>query len=243
MQCVILAGGLGTRMKPFTEQVPKVLLPVAGKPFSFHQLDWACRHGVDEVVFCVGYKGDMVAAAVGDGKPWGLRVRYVEDGPEAAGTAGALRRALDAGLLAERFVVQYGDSYLPFDLRPFYVAFEGCGFPAMMAVYRNTLRPDMNNVDFADGRVLRYDKRPDRPPADFIDYGVTALTRAVVAERVPATEFADLADLTRALSHEGLLAGYEAAERFHEIGSPDGLAEFERFMEAGRAAVDARRLA
>ena len=245
MQCVILAGGLGTRMRPHTEQVPKVLVPVAGKPFAFHQLDWLSRHGVDEVIFCIGYRGEQVMEAVGDGRPWGVRARYVEDGPQAAGTGGALRRALDSGLLADRFVVHYGDSYLPFDLRPFFAAFECRGLPAMMVVYRNSHRPGMNNVDFADGRVLRYDKRPDRPPADFIDYGATALTREVVAERIPSTGFADLADLTRRLSVEGLLAGYEATERFHEIGSPEGLAELERWMETARArsGVDARRLA
>src|SRR5215468_5087031 len=99
MQCVILAGGLGTRMRPLTESVPKTLLPVSGTPFAHYQLSWLARHGVREVVYCVAVLGEQVRAYVGDGSPWGLAVRYAEDGDELRGTGGALRRALDAGLL------------------------------------------------------------------------------------------------------------------------------------------------
>src|SRR5437870_13774975 len=99
MQCVILAGGLGTRMRPLTETVPKTLLPVAGTPFAHYQLDWLARHGVRDVVYCVAVLGDQVRAYASDGSRWGLAVRYVEDGHELRGTAGALRRALDAGVL------------------------------------------------------------------------------------------------------------------------------------------------
>src|SRR6516165_5952028 len=99
MQCVILAGGLGTRMWPLTETTPKTLLPVGHTPFAHYQLTWLARHGVTDVVYSIAVLGDRVRDFVREGTPWNLRVRYVEDGKELRGTGGALRRVLDAGLL------------------------------------------------------------------------------------------------------------------------------------------------
>ncbi len=74
LQCIILAGGLGTRMRPLTEQMPKALVPVLGTPFA----DWQLRHiaaqGVKRVVYSVGYRGDMLREFVGDGSRYGLTV-------------------------------------------------------------------------------------------------------------------------------------------------------------------------
>ncbi|HZY86253.1 MAG TPA: sugar phosphate nucleotidyltransferase, partial [Gemmataceae bacterium] len=81
MQCVILAGGLGTRMRPHTEKAPKTLLPVGDVPFAHFQLNWLARHGVTEVVYCIGHLGEQVRDFVGDGSRWGLVADYVEDGP------------------------------------------------------------------------------------------------------------------------------------------------------------------
>src|SRR5215831_10398668 len=97
MQCVILAGGLGTRMRPRTETVPKALLEVSGRPFVEHQLAWLAAHGVREVVLSVGHLGEQIEAHVGDGARYGLAVRYVNEGPTLLGTAGALRLAAERG--------------------------------------------------------------------------------------------------------------------------------------------------
>ena len=82
MQCVILAGGLATRMRPRTERIPKVLLEVAGRPFADVQLSWLAAQGVTDVVYCVGYLGDQVKAFVGNGERWGLTARVTP--PRAA---------------------------------------------------------------------------------------------------------------------------------------------------------------
>ena len=84
MQCVILAGGLATRMRPLTDTIPKALIPVAGRPFVDHQLAWLAGHGVTDVVLSIGYRGDMLRAHVGDGARYGLRVRYVDEGERPA---------------------------------------------------------------------------------------------------------------------------------------------------------------
>src|SRR5436190_842448 len=105
IQCVILAGGLATRMRPLTETLPKALLPVAGTPFIDHQLGWLAAHGVTRVVLSIGYRGEMLRDHVGDGGRWGLSIRVVDEGTRLRGTAGALRLALDEGALDEGFLV------------------------------------------------------------------------------------------------------------------------------------------
>jgi NDP-sugar pyrophosphorylase family protein len=59
-QCVILAGGLGTRMRPLTDSCPKTLLPVRGRPFAYHQLHWLASQGITEVVYSIGHQGDLI---------------------------------------------------------------------------------------------------------------------------------------------------------------------------------------
>jgi NDP-sugar pyrophosphorylase family protein len=235
MQCVILAGGLATRMRPLTERIPKALIPVAGRPFIDHQLRWLAAHGVTDVVLSVGYKGDAISAhvqqdAVGR---YGLRVVVVDEGEHLRGTAGALRLALDEGALEESFLVTYGDSFLPIDFAAVFGAFQASGKPALMTVFRNDGRWDTSNVIF-DGRLVTlYDKqRRTRPATDFafIDYGLSALTRRLVADEIPAEGSADLAALFHALSVRGELAGFETAQRFYEIGSPAGLEDFETWV-------------
>jgi NDP-sugar pyrophosphorylase family protein len=233
MQCVILAGGLGTRMRPLTTRVPKALLPVGDTPFAHYQLSWLARHGVTEVVYSIAVLGEMIRDFVGDGGRWGLSVRYVEDGKELLGTAGALRRVYDAGLLHDPFLVLYGDSFLPFDFRQLTREFERQKRPAMMAVYRNQNRYDAGNVQYADGIVHLYRKGGrglTSPDMLYIDYGVSVLRQAVVSEHVSEGGTKDLADIYHRLSMDNQLAGWEVGERFYEVGSPAGLRDFEGWI-------------
>ena len=131
-----------------------------------------------DVVLCVGYRADAIRAHVGDGARHGLRVRFVDEGEDLRGTAGALRLALDEGALAESFLVTYGDSFLPVDFAAVFQAFTACGQPALMTVFRNDGRWDTSNAIFDGQLVTLYDKqRQGRPAADFtyIDYGLSAL--------------------------------------------------------------------
>jgi NDP-sugar pyrophosphorylase family protein len=241
MQCVILAGGLGTRMRPRTETTPKTLLPVGDVPFAHYQLSWLARYGVRRVVYSIAVLGEQIRAFVGDGSRWGLSVRYVEDGDKLAGTAGALRRAFDAGELDEWFLVLYGDSFLPIDFARVGRAFLEQRRPALMTVYRNQGRYDAGNVRFSDNVVSLYRKskkgESSPPEMDFIDYGLSALSRELIAQRVPNGEVADLADLYHRLSLEGALAGFEVGQRFYEIGSPAGMDDFAAWVAKDQLCV------
>ena len=233
MQCVILAGGLGTRLQPATDTIPKALIPVHGRPFADYQLAWLARQAIAEVVYCIGYRGAQIAAHVGDGRRFGLAVRYVDEGDDPKGTAGALRLAFDAGLLAEAFFVLYGDSYLPIAFAPVLDAFTMSGRSALMTVMRNEHRWDRGNVIFTAPMVALYDKRADADTLrrmTHIDYGLSVISRDLIAARVGRGEVADLADMFSDLSRAGELAGFEVLQRFYEVGSREGIADFERYL-------------
>jgi len=223
----ILAGGLATRLRPLTEKIPKVLLPVAGKPFLAHQLELLRRQGIRRVVLCLGYLGEMVTSQFGDGHDWGVQLEYSFDGPTLLGTGGALRQALSK--LGEKFFVLYGDSYLTAQFGLVADAFEQSGRRGLMTVYRNEGLYDTSNVLFRDGRIVIYDKTARLPEMRHIDYGLS-LFRASVFEEWPEQGRFDLAEVMRRLVARGELAGFELPERFYEIGSPAGLAELERLL-------------
>jgi N-acetyl-alpha-D-muramate 1-phosphate uridylyltransferase len=222
----ILAGGLGTRLGGRVRDTPKPLLDVAGEPFLFHQLRLLAAHGAREVVLCVGYLGELIERRVG-AERFGLQIRYSYDAPALDGTLGAIRRART--LLGERFLVLYGDTFLRLDYAGAARAWRDSGLPALMCVLRNDGRWDTSNVLYAGGRVLAYDKRAPRADMRWIDYGLGGLTQAGLDRAAPPT--CDLSELYAQLARDGLLCGFEAHERFYEIGTPEGLAETEAFLD------------
>ena len=233
----ILAGGLATRMRPLTESVPKVLLEVAGRPFAEHQLRLLRDAGVTDVVFCVGYLGEMVEQTLGDGSRFGVSIRYSYDGDQLCGTGGALIRALP--LLGDAFLVMYGDSYLDCDYGAVQRTFLESGKLGLMAVIRNEGRWDKSNVLFENARIVRYDKKDRTPDMLYIDYGLGALHREALERwlKARATPVVDLADVYHDLSARNELAGFEMHERFYEIGSPKGLREADDYISARRGAA------
>jgi len=223
----ILAGGLATRLQSLTERTPKSLLPIAGRPFLFHQLELLQRQGVERVVLCVGHLAEQIEAAAGDGRQFRLSIQYSRDGDRLLGTGGALKRALP--LLGEDFFVLNGDSYLPCAFAQLQSAYFAAGLPALMAILRNDNRWDRSNVRFEAGEPIEYDKHSRRSGLTHIDFGVSVFSRAALAE-YPDDTFIDLADICRDLSVHGRLAACEVFERFYEVGSLQGIAATEAFL-------------
>jgi MurNAc alpha-1-phosphate uridylyltransferase len=242
MQCVILAGGLGTRLGAIARDAPKALVQVAGRPFADHQLALLAGSGVTEVVYCIGHLGDRIRDFARDGSAWGLRIEYVDEDEDLRGTAGALRLAFDAGVLEPSFAVLYGDSYLPVSIPSVWRDFQVRRPDALMAVFRNEGRFDRSNAVVEDGWVKRFDKGENDPAGagmSFIDYGLSILDRDAVVAELPAGEVIDLADVYGRLSSEHRLAAYEVHERFYEVGSQAGLADLEELL-AGESPAGGR---
>jgi len=223
----ILAGGLATRLRPTTDQIPKSLIEVAGKPFAAHQIQLLRGHGLIDIVFLVGHLGEMMCQALGDGSRWGVRLRYVSDGSRPLGTGGAIRRALSE--LGDAFFVLYGDSYLECDFLAVERSFVAAGKTGLMTVCRNDGRWDRSNVLFVNGRLVSYDKQRPAPEMRHIDYGLGVFQGAAFADLADGEAF-DLAAIYQRLLARNDLQGFEVAGRFYEIGSPAGLEETRQYL-------------
>jgi NDP-sugar pyrophosphorylase family protein len=227
----ILCGGLATRLGDLTKATPKSILIVAGEPFIAHQLRLLAKHRVREVVLLCGHLGEQIQAYVGDGHTFGLHVRYVFDGEKLLGTGGAVKQALP--LLGDDFMLLYGDSYLPVDYQAIAAFYHQHACRALMTVFRNAGSWDESNVVFEQGRIVRYDKKPqERVPGlryDYIDYGLGIIHSALLESYSGAF---DIAAFYRAQVDAQALCGYEVATRFYEIGSQAGLRDTETYIKA-----------
>lgn len=114
MKAMILAAGRGERMRPITDNLPKPLVPVAGKPLIAYHLESLARAGVHEVVINLAYRGSQIRDALGDGSRHGVRIEYSDEGPEPIETGGGIFKALPL-LGAGPFLVVNGDVWTDFD--------------------------------------------------------------------------------------------------------------------------------
>lgn len=224
-QVAILAGGLGTRLRPITEKIPKPLAPVADRPFLYWQLLDLKSQGFLNVVLLVAYLGEKIEEEFGDGRSLGMNLKYVYE-PEPLGTGGALKNALPA--LESEFFLLNGDSFLRAPMEEMGLWLASGRYDAVVSVYDNhDPVPVIPNLKVRDGRVLDYQKDAGLALGfDRIDSGVYVMKRSVI-ESVAQDKFA-LADLWPPLIAKGRLGAFDVPIRFFDIGTPERLAEFER---------------
>ncbi len=226
MQIAILAGGLATRLGTLAIKEPKSLLKVQGRTFIERQLEQIKRQGITDILICTGHLGRQIQDHLDDGARYGLSIRYShEDKP--LGTAGALKNARK--LLNETFITIYGDSYLFLDFNNVFSYFAARDSLALMTVYKNDDRFDRSNTSIKEGFVTGYSKNGRMPDMVYIDYGAQVFGKKVL-DLVPEASFYPLEDLVSRLIARKQLLAYEVAERFYEIGSPQGLQEFNEYL-------------
>jgi NDP-sugar pyrophosphorylase family protein len=218
-------------MLPHTLTVPKAMIETCGEPFAAHQLRLLARNGCRNVVFLVGYLGEAIEAFAGDGSRFGLNVAYVYDGDRSLGTAGAVVQALP--LLGEAFLLTFGDAYLRADHADVERAFLAAETDGLMTIFRPGERGETPNVEYRDGLIVAYDKKARSKKMEYIDYGLSAFRARAFANVTPGSS-ADLSDINQALIARKQLAAYVVEDRPFEIGSPEGLAETERFLKGSR---------
>ena len=226
MQVVILAGGLGTRLRPITEQVPKPMVPVGGTPFLEYIVRWLADQHFERLLLLLGYLGEQVQQYFGDGSHYGLRIDYGRE-PRPLGTGGALRNSYDK--LEEQFLLLYGDSFLPIDYQA--VVKEFCRIPSkgLVVVYDNAHEGTgvLNNVA-ADktGRVFRYEKGTGAADLNYVEAGALCLRREIFGSLQPGQVVSLEEQIYPALIAEHQLRAFVTTQRFYDIGTPDRLRDF-----------------
>ena len=233
MQVVILAGGRATRLKPLTNNVPKSLIDIDGKPFLEHQLHFLKESGLTEIILCVGHLGEAIERHSGDGRKFGVNIKYSYEKTRLLGTAGALKNAEQ--LLDDRFFVIYGDSYLRLDFAAVMAFFKKYDKLGLMVIYKNYDLYDRSNVVIEGNLVKQYSKKGKTEGMVYIDYGASILRKKAL-ESVPQNQAYSLERLFAKLIRKEELLAFEANTRFYQIGSPEGLEEFRGYIDRGEHA-------
>lgn len=233
MQVAILAGGLATRLRPLTDNVPKSLVKIGAKPFLQYQLDFLKEGGIGDVVLCVGHQGEKIERYFGDGSQSGLSIRYSYEKERLLGTAGALKNA--GHLLGDEFFTMYGDSYLSLDFTSVMSYFNDFKKLGLMVVYKNRNRYEPSNVAIDGTLVREYTKKEKTEDMTYIDYG-TSILRKKALELIPPNQPYSLGELFGKLIPQQELLAYEVDKRFYQIGSKEGLEEFRMFVSRGELA-------
>lgn len=212
----ILAGGEGSRMRPFTYEIPKSLIPVQGKPLLQHLLDLLRKYDVRDVILSTGYMGDKIREYFGNGYRFGVQISYVEE-KESLGTAGPLNLARD--LLDKTFLMFNGDILANIDLDDFINSHAKNDGIATL-----TLKPVRDPSRFGvaklkGNRILKFIEKPDPSvKSRLINAGVYILEPEVI-DYVPKGKAMMETDVFPKLAEEGRLYGYPFDGQWFDTGT------------------------
>jgi NDP-sugar pyrophosphorylase family protein len=197
MMAVILAGGMGTRLRPYTMTIPKPLLPLGDVPIIEIVLQQLAAAGCTRVVLTLGHMAHLLTASVGTGEKFGLRIDYfVEDQP--LGTAGSLRRIRE---LDEHFLVMNGDLLTTIDYRALFEFHRSKGSWGTISLAEREVRIEYGVVvPDATGLLEDYIEKPTVPYR--VSMGINVLARAAV-DLIPEDRKFDMPDLMLALRRAG----------------------------------------
>ena len=159
MKAVILAGGLGTRLQPYTNSLPKPMLPLGEKPILEHLIEWIKKNGVKEIVLCVSYLRKKIEDYFGDGKKFGVKIEYAVSKKPLA-TAGQLKTA--EKFIDDTFVCLYGDSIYNFSLKNMISQHKRKKSTVTMSLYEYKFNIRYGIIDTTNtGRVTAWNEKPE----------------------------------------------------------------------------------
>lgn len=186
MHAVILAGGKGVRLRPYTTRLPKPLVPI-GDDHSILEivLTQLARCGFDRVTLAIGHLGDLIRSYFGDGSRWGVAIDYSLPEEVPLGTMGPVLQVLDR--LPEKFLVMNGDVLTDLDYADLMRQHRGSKAPLTVATYQRQARIDYGVLTTKDGRVVEF---TEKPTIDYrVSMGVYACSKPALAGYTPGLPF------------------------------------------------------
>lgn len=233
-QAVIVAGGRGSRLGSLTEQTPKPLVEVGGRPFVDWLLDDLADRGFETVLLLLGYRATEIQRHCGDGRRFGLDIRYVTTDPadETARRMASARPQLD-----ETFMYMYCDNVWPMPVDDWWHRYLELGRDAMITVYSNDDDFTRSNVRVGDdGAVRVYDPSRTRSDLRGVEIGYGIFPRSVL-DLLDGANVPFQRQVLPALIAEGRLSAYVTRHRYYSIGTPERLPVTARFLTGPPAVI------
>jgi NDP-sugar pyrophosphorylase family protein len=231
MQIVIMAGGLGTRLRPLTYDIPKPMIPIHGKPYLWYQLDYLKKYHLNNILILAGYLGQQIENYFGNGSELDIKIQYSFES-EPIGTGGGLKFA--EPLLDDEFMVIYGDSFLPIDLSDLIKTYRIMKSTGLLVVYDNRFGDSnvKNNISLDDNNhILKYQKNTEDDSLNYVESGISVFNKSI-CELIPANKKTSLEEeIFPKLIDNKKLKAYITTQRFYDIGTPDRLKTIETFFQ------------
>ncbi|MBC8185150.1 nucleotidyltransferase family protein [candidate division KSB1 bacterium] len=224
---LILAGGKGTRLQSALPDRPKVLAPVAGRPFLSYLMDQLVSTGFRQVILCTGYKGEQIREAFGD-QYNGLDIQYSQE-PEPLGTGGAIRYGLPL-ITTDSALVTNGDSYVNYNLTDFLAWHLKNDLQAslLLTYLSDTSRYGRVKAD-ANGLITKFEEKGEKYGSGWVNAGIYIFNRDFL-KSIPSGQFFSLEqEFFPGLIDKGLY-GFRCEEEFIDIGTPESYALAEDFF-------------
>jgi len=221
MQAVILAGGIGTRLRPLTEEIPKPMVHVQDKPFLQYLLELLKSYNmIDEVLLLVSYLGDQIEEYFKDGKSLGVSIKYsYEKSP--LGTGGALKNA--ESKLKNEFLLLNGDTYLPINYNSLIKSFYKSDKQGLIVAYDNSQWIVPNNLAVNESNIVISYNKKEQTGLTHVDAGAIMLKREVL-RYIPEGCICSLEEETFCkLIAKRELSAFPTNQRFYDMGSFQGL--------------------
>jgi dTDP-glucose pyrophosphorylase/predicted transcriptional regulator len=210
---VIMAGGLGTRLRPLTDKVPKPMLKVNGKPMLEEIIERFRNLGVEEFYISVNYKAEVIEEYFKDGSPWRIKIHYLRE-KTRLGTAGSL--SLLPPNLSTAFFVVNADIVTDLDFRAIYQFHREHNPDITVAVKKVSYQVPYGTIEVEGGRIVSLSEKPHIKK--FVNAGIYILEPRVIAE-VPADQFFDMTDLINKLISQGkLVSSYLISGTWVDVG-------------------------
>lgn len=225
MKAMILAAGRGERMRPLTDQIPKPLLPVGGKPLIVWHLERLARAGLREVVINHAHLGVQIEAALGDGARWGLSIRYSPEPEGALETAGGIANALPLLGNGEPFLVVNGDIHCDWDVARAVNALEEKDL-AHLVLVPNPPHHAQGDFLLVNGEV-RADIQAPAGNEQVCTFSGIGIYRPQLFAEIQRGRPAKLAPLLRVAMDAGRVSGELHVGRWVDVGTPQRLAELD----------------
>ncbi len=227
MKVVIVAGGLGTRMRAVAQEIPKPMIKIFGKPILEHLIVWLKSSGFQEISFCLGHKADIVRDYFRKGETWGVHLEYyIETVPR--GTAGCVRDACKD--CKEDILVVYGDLFVEMNLKPFLDFHAENSSAATLVLFETDHPHDSDLVRLKGDKILGfYRDAHARPPAHLACAAIWAIRKSVL-ELIPKERPSDFGRdiFPQALKNGFNLSGYVSHETLADLGTPERFSTFEQ---------------
>ena len=224
-QAVILCGGRGERLRPLTDNLPKPMVVVNGRPFLYYLLEQLAENGIKRFVLLTGHLGEKVVEYFGDGSKWGWSIRY-SHGPTEWLTAKRVYEAVDA--IDEQFLLLYSDNFTQLRIRELVSVNRKTGLAMTLSVVEKSpgnVQLDLNNL------VTKYDSTRTDSSSDFVEIGYSLVVKSKIMAHLEASNSKNFSSVIQSLVEAGKVSAVVVKTGYESISDPQRLVKAEAYLK------------